>query len=274
MSVLQKGVLTVVGATLVASALILFNEKTAAEPESEDRAAIATSLDAQVITHGTLSERKPSSKGGLKSKKIILPPPVGPFQIASPSRVEGSVKLKSKESLLSKAPNAPQKAAFKKSQPSFPAAPDLRLKAPVAPTQEKISQTRPVFSKIKPQPQKITRPKLQPTMPAENKVKPVNTRQQPQQPKQQSQKPFSGNPPVQRYMYVPVPMYQPQFAPQVIAPQITLPQVPMPQILVPQIPVPRVYYRTEPNNPVNAAKNQITDKALEAIKFNKDKVTK
>lgn len=214
MSVLQKGVLTVVGATLVASALILFNGKTAAEPESEDRAAIATSLDAQVITHGTLSERKPSSKGGLKSNKIILPPPVGPFQIASPSRVEGSVKLKSKESLLSKAPNTPRKAAFKKSQPGFPAAPDPRLKAPVAPTQEKMSQTRPVFSKIKP---------------------------------------------------------QPQFAPQVIAPQITLPQVPMPQILVPQIPVPRVYYRTEPNNPVNAAKNQINDKALELLNSIKTK---
>ena len=239
MSVLQKGVLTVVGATLVASALILFNEKTVAEPENEDKAAIATSLDVQVIPHGTLSERKPSSKGGLKSNKTILPPAAGPFQVAPPSRGEGSVK--SKDSLLSKALTTSGKAVFKKSQPSFPAAPDLRLKAPVAPTQEKMSQTRPVFGKIKPQPQKTTTPKLQPTMPAENKVKPVNTRQQ--QPKQQSQKPLSGNPPVQRYMYVPVPMpmYQPQFAPQVIAPSI---------------PVPRMYYRTEPNNPVNAAENK------------------
>ena len=212
MSVLQKGVLTVVGATLVASALILSNGKTTAEPKGGSNDG-TTSLNAK---NSVLKKSKALQSASLKAKDqgiILAPPPIGPFQIASPSRMVETMKLNGGSN--SKAPNVPQKAIFKRSQPAFP---DIKVKAPIAPKQAVVIPKMPVLSKVKPQkPQKAVASQLRPIMPSENKKRPINTHQQPRQPKQTSQTPFTVNPPVQRYMYVPVPMYQPQFAPQMPA---------------------------------------------------------
>ncbi|MEE9444196.1 MAG: hypothetical protein V3V19_00885 [Cocleimonas sp.] len=253
MSVLQRGVLIVAGATFVASALILYNGKTIADSESGSR-TVTTSADAKVTPNSVLNESVIFQKIPFKanSKAFLSPPPVGPFWVASPREMIQSVRLK-KDSLL-KSLSVPQEAMFKKLQPSFPFAPNLEIKLPVAPTQAKINLKPPVFSILKPQqPQQITAPRPHPIMPFKNRKNPVNTHQKPQPPNQHNQKPFVSNPPVQRYMYVPVPMYRSQLRPQISVPKL---------------------HQVEPNTLVKGVGNHKNDEPLEAIKFKKDKVTK
>ncbi len=253
MSVLQRGVLIVAGATFIASALILYNGKTIADSESGSR-TVTTSADVKVTPNSVLNESVISQKVPFKanSKAFLSPPPVGPFRVALPHEMIGSVRLK--KGSLSKGSSVPQEALFNKSQPDFPFAPNLKIKVPVAPTQAKMNLKPPVFSMTKPQqPRQITAPQPRPIMPFKNRKNPVSTHQQPQQPNQHNQRPFVSNPPVQRYMYVPVPMYQTQLRPQISVPKL---------------------YQAEPKNSIKGMENHKNDEPSEAIKFKKDKVTK
>ena len=256
MSVLQKGVLTVVGATLVASALILVNEKTIAEAGSGNKDAnISTAFDPKKVMKSNVSNKEKTSaelklKG--KNKVILSPPPIGPFQVASPTVMVEGMSLKGNS--ISKVPRAPQNTSFERKQPSFLAVPNLDVKAPLAPAREMMRLKAPEFSKTIPEkPQQLTKPKSQPMLRIEKKEAPINTHKQPLEPKLKNQKPSLNSPPVQRYMYVPMPVYKPQY--------------------MPQMEMPKVYY-AEPNSSAKANKNQEKGKPSESIKIQKDEVIK
>lgn len=240
MSVLPKGTLTVVVATVVTSTLILMSgnsvvadsvDKTIKEASSEISFKESVAATNEVVK--TISK----DNGGVL---ISLPPP-GPFTVADPDDkgiklIKDSVsslleptlqkeiikkptftisKPGVKEAPLNNRTEAIQATLtsvapeFKRAQPSIPMgpvdshlAPILKKIAPEEPKRKVLNLTQKEKTLETPvQPKRLT---ISNTQPIWMKKPPVNTSARPRQPS-------AGRLIKQQYMYVPVPMYQPNY---------------------------------------------------------------
>ena len=217
MSILQKGVLTVIGATLTASALILFLGKSAiAEPEGESlvektsadgtqqlgskvSANISASLPKVESVENKLSAEQLQKKQGqnkqLPSASLMSPPPIGPFQVAQPNGfgVFGIPQNAVKTDSISVAP------VMKRYAPSGVATFSQKMKAPEKPTIKKMNPQAPQSPKV------LDRSQHRLGLPSKMMNAPVNTSIKPQAPVQKRPELLTA-PAIQRYMYVPVPV--------------------------------------------------------------------
>jgi hypothetical protein len=218
MSILQKGILTVIGATLTASVLILFLGKSAtaesggeslveeasavgAQPlNSRESANIATSLPPKGASiENKLSaehlQQKQRQNNLLPSASPMSPPPIGPFQVAQPNSfgLFGTPQNTSKKGSISVAPvmkqHAPSGVAILKQNMKAPKKPTLKIMNPQAPQSPKV----------------IDRPQHKLGLSPKMMSAPVNTLIKPQAPVQKTPD-MPTAPTIQRYMYVPVPV--------------------------------------------------------------------
>jgi len=146
MSVSQKGVLTVIGVTTLALALIFFTEKTAtAETKSIDHSAKITKMTSKVLDSKV-------QLGFLKAlnKPLLAPPPIGPFQVARPNSYNSLGKAKAK------AP--PAVPTMKQSAPKNITFPNQNIKAPA----NRIAKPQAPVQNV---PKLLTAPPVAPIMP-------------------------------------------------------------------------------------------------------------
>ena len=246
MSVLQKGIVTVVAVTMLASALIVFTGKSATadvnniskvtEPQKKpitdqlgSRASISVS---GTLTKGILVEKSqnnmPSQKNKLLlSKASTAPPPIGPFQVAQPMAYKSSKMLNSDAPKINDVA-VPPTIPMKQKISSGIRIPSQNRKSPTAPTIKIMNQ------QIPQPPKHIVGSQHQPEQHSMKMNAPVNTLVKPQAPVQQVPDVFVA-PQMQRYMYVPVP-------------------VPMNQQL-PQVPVTGIY-KVLPDTPANRVEHK------------------
>ncbi len=217
MSILQKGILTVIGATLTASVLILFLGKSAtaesggeslveeasavgAQPlNSRESVNISTSLPKGASIENKLSaehlQQKQRQNNLLPSASPMSPPPIGPFQVAQPNSfgLFGTPQNTSKKGSISVAPvmkqHAPIGVAILKQNMKAPKKPTLKIMNPQAPQSPKV----------------IDRPQHKLGLSPKMMSAPVNTLIKPQAPVQKTPD-MPTAPTIQRYMYVPVPV--------------------------------------------------------------------
>jgi len=203
MSNSQKGIFTVIGATALASALILFNGNNEAEADDGGKQSSKISLNSQeeVVQVGVVkSEEVAKSHSKQVAEHVLIPPPLGPYHFNIPALQTTDSSIQSAR--VKKTPVIEQDNEFSRFKPGFPEEPKLQAVAPSAPALDEMKQKAPVLSKIMPkQPSKIESHLQQPKMISDKQVAPLNNHAVAQPPV------YNLTPPVQRYMYVPVPMY-------------------------------------------------------------------
>jgi len=214
MSVLQKGVLTVISATTVASALILFFGESATAEADNATHSVNTSdigrepLDNNILTanSSTLQEKvllkKPLGDVQPQQKKQhkpqlptnpLSPPPIGPFQAAQPNAF-----------MFSGGTNGSLTTPIvKQGRPTAKVITGQKSQAPMAPVIKRMNQQAPQM------PKQISNQLLKPELQTNKLIAPVNRLVKPQAPMLKTPKLFA-NPPaapiMQRYMYVPAPV--------------------------------------------------------------------
>jgi hypothetical protein len=201
MKVLQKGALMVIVATLVASVSILLTGNSVADNSNtvNKKSAVTTNLG-DVSSQMDLKNKR-GNLDGVKNLHSLSPPPPGLFLF-----------LDSKMERVKAPPIRPQKSVepeFKRSMPHIPVAPVkksvLMKTVPAAPKRAhaiigrkpsiKQSPVQPIWTK-----DKLINTHIAPSSPAAIVPLPVEKR-------------FTKTPPMQRYMYVPIPRYQSSLAP-------------------------------------------------------------
>lgn len=204
----QRGVFTVIGATAIASALILFNGNNEAEAEEKvpSAAVLLDSPDKRSDTTAKVPESSIIKKNTQATGHVLIPPPLGPFHFNVPALKNSAIQVNGSQV---QAVSAGVKAAeFTKFQPTFPEVPNLKVTTPSAPVLKEIQRNAPVFSKVTPkQPEKVVSGIQQPKGVSQSQTAPINNHVLMQPPV------FNATPPVQRYMYVPMPMYPHQPVP-------------------------------------------------------------
>ena len=224
MSVLQKGIVTVIVATLLASVLIIFTGKEGVASDVDNMSNVTEPLKNIVtdqlsdnvsrrvlgeLTKNLLIEK--SQKNQLTQKNTLLlaqvsmvPPPIGPFQVAQPMTYGSPKILKSKALKTNNNVAVTPAISMKQATPSGILLPNQNRKVPEAPTINIIKQQAPQ----PPQPPKgIVSSQQKLEQHSMKMIAPVNTLVKPQAPVQQVPDVFV-TPQLQRNMPMPVPMNQ------------------------------------------------------------------
>ncbi len=219
MSVLQKGIVTVVAVTMLASALIIFTGKSAtadvnisskvSEPQkkliTDQLGSKASTSVSGTLTKGILVEKSQKNMPSQKNKLLLLkasmaPPPIGPFQVAQPMAYKSSKRLNSDAPKTNDATVTPAISMQQKISSGI-RIPSQNRKSPTAPTIKIMNQ------QIPQPPKHIVNSQHQPEQHSMKMNAPLNTLVKPQAPVQQVPDVFVA-PQMQRYVPVPVPMNQ------------------------------------------------------------------
>jgi len=178
MNVLQKGTLTIVAATLVTSAMILFTGNTIADSASRTTSEVSSSANTENI-----NDKAVADVGGVQVTKVKIatpkeiekasaPPPPGPFLVNSSVNDALAIRDKTKSLIAPTLPETSVKAVAKKKTvtvfPSKPVEPkivvqqpDMKISKPAIPKQpSKMNITvKELVGGVKPE-FKMTRPSI------------------------------------------------------------------------------------------------------------------
>ena len=191
MSILQKGVLTVISATVVASALIMFwGDNVTAEADHAAHSVSASDVVNERLGNNVLTENSSTLQ-----EKVLLKKSSGDEQL---QHQRHEVKPPLPANPLSPPPIGP----FQVAQPTVMVTPDQKSQAPTSPMIKKMNQQAAQSPKLLPSQQ------LRPEVQANKFIVPVNRLVKPQAPMLKTPELFASPPAapiMQRYMYVPAP---------------------------------------------------------------------